>query len=288
MKWSTTSSVLMGVLVAAVGVAAFMGERIERQNTETQILLMNEIKQIRVDLVVNMNKLISSNNDMTIDMAAELQQLQKTVQAQAANIRALQTARVGQPPAPPPSQRVTLPVREAYVLGNEDAPITMVEFIDFQCPFCKRFADDTFVKLKKEYIDTGKLRYISRNLPLAFHGQAKEAAQAAQCAGDQNKFWPMRQTLLDNSRDLSSDSIRRYAKDNSLNMKKFKKCLAADKYSDLVEQDLSDANNAGITGTPSFVVGTETEDGIEGIKIVGAVPFSIFDKEIKRLLEEGN
>jgi protein-disulfide isomerase len=78
----------------------------------------------------------------------------------------------------------------AYSIGSKDAPLTMVEFTDFQCPFCERFHTSTFADLKRDYIDTGKLRFVSRDLPLDFHPNAMQAAEAGRCAGEQGQYWP--------------------------------------------------------------------------------------------------
>ncbi len=105
------------------------------------------------------------------------------------------------------------------MLGRPDAPLTMVEFTDLQCPFCNRFATQTFDQLKKDYIDTGKVRFISRDFPLDFHPQAMPAARAARCAGDQGRFWEMRTTLVKNAGQLSPAYITQTASSLKLDMK---------------------------------------------------------------------
>src|SRR3954469_9269126 len=119
-----------------------------------------------------------------------------------------------QPPQPPSRARVTNV--SAYALGREDAPLTMVEFTDLQCPYCRQFALTSFDDIKKNWIDTGKLRYISRDFPLAIHAQAMPAARAARCAGEQGKFWEMRLTLMRNANLLTADYIAKTAADLKL------------------------------------------------------------------------
>ena len=97
-----------------------------------------------------------------------------------------------QPPPPPQPTTARVTNLTGYVLGRPDAPLTMVEFTDLQCPFCRQFILTSFDEIKKNWIDTGKLRYISRDFPLDFHAQAMPAARAARCAGEQGKFWEMR------------------------------------------------------------------------------------------------
>ena len=189
-------------------------------------------------------------------------------------------------PAPAPSDKVKMSVGTGwYAMGREDAPVTMVEFTDYQCPFCRRFEADSFAQLKKEYIDTGKVRFVSRDLPLDFHPNAPAAAMAARCAGDQHKVWDMRDAMmLDTATDLGPDSILKYGQKTNLDMTAFRGCLSDKKYTSAIQKDTADAGTLGISGTPSFVIGKTAKDEIAGVRIVGAVPYSVFDSTIKDLL----
>ena len=169
-------------------------------------------------------------------------------------------------------------------LGRDDAPVTMVEFADYQCPFCRKFHSETFVQLKKNYIDTGKLRYISRDLPLEFHPNAPGAAVAARCAGEQHKFWEMRDLMMANSAHLSLDFLTKYGAQINLEMTTFRACLNDNKYASAIQKDIADADALGIRGTPSFVVGRSGEDRIEGVRIVGAASYAAFETAINDVL----
>ena len=172
-----------------------------------------------------------------------------------------------------------------YSMGREDAPVTMVEFTDYQCPFCRRFETGSFAQLKKEYIDTGKVRFVSRDLPLEFHPNAPGAAVAARCAGEQNKFWEMRDAMmLDTATDLGPESILKYGQKANLDMTAFSACLKDKKFTEAIKKDTADAASLGISGTPSFVIGKTAKDEIAGVRIVGAVPFAVFDSTIKEML----
>src|SRR6266852_9091619 len=103
-----------------------------------------------------------------------------------------------------------------YALGRPDAPVTLVEFGDFQCGFCKRFHSDAYGELKRNYIDTGKVRFVSRDLPLEFHPYAMKAAEAARCAGDQQKYWELRDALYSNAAPPSEDVIKKAVETLSL------------------------------------------------------------------------
>jgi protein-disulfide isomerase len=190
------------------------------------------------------------------------------------------------PAAPAPNEKVKMSVGTGwYSMGREDAPVTMVEFTDYQCPFCRRFETESFTKLKTEYIDTGKVRFVSRDLPLEFHPNAPSAAMAARCAGEQNKFWEMRDAMmLDTATDLGPASILKYGEKTKLDMTAFSTCLSDKKYTSAIQKDTADAGSLGISGTPSFVIGKTDKTEIAGVRIVGAVPFAVFDSAIKDVL----
>ena len=188
--------------------------------------------------------------------------------------------------AAPSSDKVKMSVGAGwYAMGRDDAPVTVVEFTDYQCPFCRRFQADSFAQLKKDYIDTGKVRFVSRDLPLEFHPNAPAAALAARCAGEQHKFWEMRDAMmLDTATDLGPDSILKYGQKTNLDMTAFSGCLKDKKYTSAIQKDTNDAGTLGISGTPSFVIGKTAKDEIAGVRIVGAVPYTVFDSTIKDLL----
>lgn len=190
------------------------------------------------------------------------------------------------PAAPAPNEKVKMSVGTGwYSMGRDDAPVTVVEFTDYQCPFCRKFESDSFAQLKKEYIDTGKVRFVSRDLPLDFHPNAPGAAVAARCAGEQHKFWEMRDAMmLDTATDLSPDAILKYGQKTNLDMSAFSACLKDKKFTEAIKKDSADAGALGISGTPSFVIGKTDKTEIAGVRIVGAVPFAVFDSTIKDLL----
>jgi protein-disulfide isomerase len=191
-----------------------------------------------------------------------------------------------QPPAPPePPQIVTLTNMSGYMLGRPDAPLTMIEFTDLQCPFCNRFALTTFDQLKKEFIDTGKVRFISRDFPLDFHPQAMPAARASRCAGDQGKFWELRETLAKNAPVLSPGYITQQAAALKLDMKQFDSCVNGTQYDTAIRKDMTEGTGFNVNGTPTFFVGKTTAQGFEGLRIVGAQPYAVFKERIEGLLK---
>jgi protein-disulfide isomerase len=163
------------------------------------------------------------------------------------------------------------------LLGDPNAPVTIIEFSDFQCPFCAEFDASTFPQIKKEYVDTGKAKVVFKNFPLSFHQFSQSAAEAGECAQEQGKFWEYKETLFENQENLSVENLKKYAKDLGLDAQKFDSCLDSEKFKSEVENDFNEGVAAGIMGTPSFIVGSET--------LVGAQPFSEFQKAIEQELK---
>lgn len=205
----------------------------------------------------------------------------KSIHALLARMATLQPA--AQPQAPPRPTRGKLSSVKGFVMGKPNAPLTMVEFTDLQCPFCRQYITSTFGDLKKNWIDTGKLRYISRDFPLSFHPEALPAARAARCAGEQGKFWEMRTTLMSNANLLNADYITKTAQDMKLDMKAFATCTASTKYDAEIQSEEAEGVQLGVTGTPSFLMGKTEPDTVEGPMIVGALPYNVFDQKLKEL-----
>jgi protein-disulfide isomerase len=193
---------------------------------------------------------------------------------------------VAQAPAPQPAPAVKLADVRGYAIGKPDAPLTMIEFTDMQCPFCRQFHLTTFDQLKKNYIDTGKLRYVSRDFPLeAIHSLALTSAKAARCAGEQGKFWELRHQVMLNNAQLNAQMIGTLADDLKLDMPGFSACTdQTARFEADIRKDIADGTSIGISGTPSFVVGRSTSNGVDGVLLVGALPYQAFEARFKELL----
>jgi protein-disulfide isomerase len=188
------------------------------------------------------------------------------------------------PSAPTPQDAegpVKLKISDANWLGNKDAPITMVEFTDYQCTFCQRFHMVTFPEIRKQFIDTGKVRFLSRDFPLDFHANAFRAAEAARCAGEQGQFWKMRDQLVADPSWLSENDLIAQAQKLGLKMDPFKACLTTGKYGEAVRKDMAEAASLNVSGTPTFIVGKSTPDGVDGVFLVGAHPFESFVQKLR-------
>jgi protein-disulfide isomerase len=172
------------------------------------------------------------------------------------------------------------------VLGRADAPVTLVEFTDLECPFCRSFHVGAFEKIKQTYIDSGKVRFVSFDFPLDIHPNARPAAVAVRCAGEQGKFWEMRHLVTVNAATLSREKYVEIAKGLGLDTGKLDQCIDADRYKADIDRDMAEGLKLGVNGTPTFFVGKTAPDGIEGQRIVGAQPFPAFEAQIKALLGE--
>lgn len=153
------------------------------------------------------------------------------------------------------------------VLGPADAPITLIEFADFQCPFCQRYAQETFPRLREDYGD--QIRFVYKDFPLSsIHADAFSAALSAQCAQEQDKFWEYHDLLFGGTLGLGREAYDSYAQQLGLDVAAFDQCLDEERYTDIVQADYAIGNQLGIQATPTFF--------INGIALVGAQPYELF------------
>ena len=173
---------------------------------------------------------------------------------------------------PSQGEKVNVEIGDSPVLGSKTAKVTIVEFSDYECPFCGRHFEQTYPQLKKDYIDTGKVQLVFKDFPLSFHPQAQKAAESARCAGEQGKYWEMHDKLFSNQQSLSVENEKKWAKELGLNTAKFDSCLDSGKYASAVQADSNYGQSIGVSGTPAFF--------INGKKLVGAQPYSSFQAAI--------
>lgn len=179
-------------------------------------------------------------------------------------------------PAPP--SRVAVSVDDDPVKGSENAPVTIVEFSDFECPFCLRFFAETLPLIEETYIRTGRARLVYRDYPLGSHQYAQKAAEAAECAGEQGKYWEYHDRLFENQGALGTASLKQYAQDLGLDEARFNECLDSSQMAAEVKKDHGDGQAYGVRGTPTFF--------INGIRVVGAQPYEVFQQVIEQELKE--
>jgi len=250
-KKSTYSGLLIGVIVA-VGVAAFLGGLFISNSDSGDYITKSDIEEI-------VSKLESKLDNVQVPTTTQQQ-------------------------APPPSI-ISVSLDDDPVKGNPDASVVIVEFSDFQCPFCSRFYHQTLPLIEENYIDTGKVKFVYRDLPLDnLHPNARPAHIASECADEQGMFWGYHDILFENqaqwnrlgSDDLNSALIQ-YADSLGLNSASFESCLGSQTIADEVNADYLQGASYGVTGTPTFFIGNE-DGGF--IKLVGAQPYATFQQVI--------
>ena len=193
-----------------------------------------------------------------------------------------------------PTKQPQLPVKISAdndpIIGNPDAPITIIEFSDFQCPFCAKFHSQTLPRILDEYIEQGKVKLVFRDFPIqSIHPNALPASIAAECANEQGKFKEMHDMLFDNQNEWNKQdtvdalsSFSQYATNIQLEQETFDSCLTNGKYIEEIKKDLDDGRNYGVSGTPGFFVGN---DQIGYVELKGAQPFESFKKIIDAQLD---
>jgi protein-disulfide isomerase len=205
-----------------------------------------------------------------------LTQLEATVKQLAArNAAPTEPAVVALPDSTDPARR----------LGRADAPVVIVEFSDLQCPYCRRFDQQTLPWLRKEYIDTGKVRFESRDYPLEFHAQAIAAALLARCAAREGKFWELREAVFSVQGSLAADGLDQAAKAVGLAPELRARCDSdAATITQTIRAETAAGQAIGVRGTPSFLVGRVVNGKVEGTLLVGAGLPETFRKRIDPLL----
>ena len=253
-KKSTYNNMLMAI-IAAVAIAAFFGG-------------------------ITMGTLDDSDSGLTGEQLKEI----------LSEIKTAPTPQPTQQPTQPSAPQIfTVSFDGEPVKGNPDAPVTVVEFSDFQCPFCSRFFEQTLPLLEKNYIDTGKIKFVYKDLPIdSLHPNARSAHIAAECADEEGKFWEYHDVLFQKQSEwqrlASSDLdiiLSQFAVDLGMQAASFESCMESQDIADEVNQDTLEAARYGTTGTPTFFIGTE-KDGF--IKMVGAQPYASFQRVIDEQL----
>jgi protein-disulfide isomerase len=176
-------------------------------------------------------------------------------------------------PTPSPSIDMKSLMDDDAIKGDKNAPVTIIEFSDYECPFCARFYSDTLSQIDEKYIKTGKVKFVYRDFPLGFHQNAQKAAEAAECAGEQGKYYEMHDLLFEKGVQGGVASFKQYAKQIGLDTGKFDTCLDSGAMAGEIRKDMSDGQKAGVQGTPGFLV--------NGQLISGAQPFAVFEQVIE-------
>jgi protein-disulfide isomerase len=190
----------------------------------------------------------------------------------------------GQPALKAPE---TMSVAGEPFKGQPSATLAIIEYADFQCPFCRRFEQDVYPQIRDNYINSGKVQYFHRDMPLPFHEGSMPAARAAHCASEQGKFWEMHDSLLGDAASLGAADIDERAGRLGLNVSELDKCISSDRFADIIRRSVTEATEMQISGTPTFIIGTlDAQGNLMSVKktVVGAYPFGAFKAALDPLL----
>ena len=225
----------------------------------------------------------------------ELQELKAVVKEQneppVPTVTVQPSTRGTTPPAPPQVPEIVdmvVDIAGAPVKGDGSARVTVVEFTDYQCPFCSRHFKQTWPRLEQDFVNTGKARFVLRDLPIeAIHPQAFKAAEAAYCAGKQGKFWEMHDQLFNNQSALNRRDLSAHAQALGLNLTAFDQCVDSEAGAAQIRKDVADSRQAGARGTPIFYVGV-TDPNSNQLRVTriirGAHSYATFKETIDALL----
>jgi protein-disulfide isomerase len=220
----------------------------------------------------------------------ELQEIKSLLQAapQAQAPTVTRTPPAARTAAAPETVDMMVSVADAPIKGDANAKVTVVEFTDYQCPFCSRYFNQTWPQLEQDYVKTGKAKFVLRDLPLeSIHPQAFKAAEATHCANEQGKFWEMHDRLFANQNLLDRKNLSAHAQALGLDVEAFDKCVDSNKGAARIRRDVADSEKAGARGTPIFFVGlTEPNSAqIKAVRVIrGAHPYAVFKDAIDSLL----
>lgn len=219
-----------------------------------------------------------------------LKEGQAAVRKELEEIKELLRGRAASAQTTAPPGDVPVAVHGAPAMGDGGAKLTLVEFSDYQCPFCRRHASQVLPELVKEYVKTGKLRYVFRDFPIAsLHPQAHRLHEAAHCAGDQGQYWGMHDRLFDDSQRVDLKDLVTHASALGLDALRFERCLTGGVHVARVRQGVADGEKARVRGTPTFFLGRTEPDGAP-IRprrlLIGAQPYPAFKQALDSLLAE--
>ncbi len=211
----------------------------------------------------------------------ELDLVQRRMQQQLEDIKNILQTRAPTGPRAPVDSAVNAKVTidGSATLGSADARLIVIEFADYQCPFCGQYARNTYPEIRRQFVDAGKVLYVFKNFPLeAIHPMAFRSAEAAECARDQDRFWEMHDTLFTAQNQLSPDNLRRNAEALGLDLSQFDTCVTTGQMIARVRADQTEARQLGINSTPTFLLAERQSDGAIRVKrqVMGAIPAANF------------
>ena len=227
-----------------------------------------------------------AQQNVNVDLQQQVQQLREDVRALQQELRELKHVSTRRPSGWDKVDNLVLGPEDSPEQGSSRAPLVLFEFSDYQCPYCRRHFAETFPQIERDFIATGKVRYVVGELPIPqLHPLALKAAEAARCARDQGKFWEMHARLFANQQNL--EPLSAHAKAVGIDEAQFESCMSEGKYAKEIQRNAEEALRAGIQSTPSFLLGVADGDSVRVVSgLSGAAPYSAFKAEIDSLLTE--
>lgn len=225
------------------------------------------------------------------DQIKALAEQQKQILSSLNDIKQLLAANAALRPGPqPPTPPSALATQDEAFRGESRASVAIVEYADFECPYCGQYERDVYPQISKDYIQTGKVKYFFRDLPLPVHPHALGAARAAHCAGEQGKYWEMHDSLFAKQNAIRDVDMPGRAQELGLDKVKFSECLSSDRYTDEINKSAAEAQKMGIQGTPTFFVGKVDPSGeVTNLRmIIGTRPYDVFKSAIEDSLAAKN
>lgn len=282
---------LAGMTPGSLGMLASVSERRDRKVHMLNVKWAAALSCIAVCVILLVGAQVTHASDDLESLRQEIESLktgQQAIQKELVEIKQLLQGPRRKPAVEAIDLRLSLD--GAPVKGDPQAPLILMEFSDYECPFCARHFQTTWPQIAQHYIRTGKLRYVFRDFPLeAIHRHAVKAAEAAHCAGEQGRYWSMHDRLFAHRTALGAEKLPHHAEAVGLVLPEFQACLDSGRYADQVRQGFADGKKAGVRGTPTFFVGIigDQRRTISATRVIrGAVPFAEFQKVLEHLLAE--
>lgn len=250
----------------------------------------SKILTITVLLLFSISAWAASTKQEVQELSAQVEEMRKDLAEIKKLIKEIKVAPVAAKRPEVPFKEQVVSIGNSPFLGKADAPLTLIEYSDYQCPYCARHYRDVLPNLKKDYIDTGILKYVMRELPLiSIHPNAMKASQAALCAGDQEKYFEMHDMLFDNQREMSAENLKAFAGTIGLDTSAFNECFDSKKYQKQIGSDMASSKTFGLTGTPAFLIGVTDEDDPDKVLLTkllkGARAYGFFKTDLDSLLK---
>jgi protein-disulfide isomerase len=234
---------------------------------------------------------LSQTDRALSELKDEIKRLQEKQDSFQKELQAIKTRILPTPVAVEPVDRV-IDLAGSPSKGDKNAEVILVEFSDYQCPFCARHFRETMPQISRDYIKTDKIKYFFRDFPIeAIHPGATKRHVIAHCAGEQDKYWNMHDLLFGRQKQVGVDNLKEYSEVAGMDSKTFLDCVGSEKYVNKIRRDSADGEKADVRGTPSFFLGLAlpSADLMQAKWMIrGAVPYALFSETIEKLLSSKN